>query len=109
LEDASEFRRAVRTPTFGDDDRCVMGLAAGADDLISHYPDLGNSGEADALVPASRCQLLDSQTDCGLDGESIHAIGMMAATTFERASHEGRQAAPDDQGLIGESVETFHQ
>jgi hypothetical protein len=50
LKNESELLRGVSTPVHRDDHRCVMGLAARADDLITHYPDLADSREAHTVV-----------------------------------------------------------
>ena len=77
LEDGSQCCRVVWPPALRDDDRGVVGLAARAQDLITHYPDFGDRREADAVVQACGRQLLDRQSNSRLDRKAVAPVGMV--------------------------------
>jgi hypothetical protein len=85
-----------------------MGLAARADDLITHYPDLADRREAYSVVRARRRQLLDRQSYRRLDGEPEKSDGVPAATAIQRAVHEGWQPTPHHHRIVRKWISLRH-
>jgi hypothetical protein len=84
-------------------------LAARAHDLISHYPDFGDCREANALIGACGCQLLDRQSYRCLDGKTEWPIRMAPAAAIQWAVNERRQPATYDQSVVAKRLGTSHQ
>ena len=83
LKYESEIRRGVSGPILWDNHRSMIGLAARAQDLISHYPDFGDSREADALIGACGRQVLDRQSNLRLDRKTEWPIRMAPAAAIQ--------------------------